>query len=100
MRRRYSVRGAGALTSENPGMSNERKVRILSAEISKVSAATLFVCGLVDPKVSLFWGVADGQPVNIPVLRLVRYQLGRDNEWEEGSRKVIAAFKCVARRGW
>jgi len=50
--------------------------------------------------VSLFWGVADGQPVNIPVLRLVRYQLGRDNEWEEGSRKVIAAFKCVARRGW
>ena len=101
MRRRYSVRGAGALTSENPGMSNERKVRILSAEISKVSAATLFVCGLVDPKVSpAVAGVADGQPVNIPILWLVRYQLGRDNEWEEGSRKVIAAFKCVARRGW
>jgi len=33
-------------------MSNEREVRIFSIEISKVSAATLFVCGLVDPKVS------------------------------------------------
>jgi hypothetical protein len=49
-------------------MSNERKVRILSVEISKVSAATLFVCGLVDPKVSPLCGVADGQLVNIPVL--------------------------------
>jgi hypothetical protein len=42
-------------------MSNEREVRIFSIEISKVSAATLFVCGLVDPKVSPDQlGVADG----------------------------------------
>jgi hypothetical protein len=50
----------GAPRSENPGMSNELQVRILDSEISKVSAATLFVCGLVDPKVSPFCGVADG----------------------------------------
>ena len=49
VRRRWSERIAGALTSENPGMSNEIQVRILDSEISKVSAATLFVCGLVDP---------------------------------------------------
>ena len=44
---------AGALRSENPGMSNEFQVRILDSEISKVSAATLFVCGLVDPNMRL-----------------------------------------------
>ena len=52
VRRRWSERIAGALTSENPGMSNEIQVRTLDSEISKVSAATLFVCGLVDPNMS------------------------------------------------
>ena len=52
MRRRLTERFAGALASENPGMSNEIQVRILDSEISKVSAATLFVCGLVDPNMS------------------------------------------------
>ena len=33
-------------------MSNEIQVRILDSEISKVSAATLFDCGLVDPNMS------------------------------------------------
>lgn len=42
----------GAVTSENAGMSNEMPMRIRHAEISKVSTATLFVCGLGDPKVS------------------------------------------------
>lgn len=49
VRRRLTERFAGALASENPGMSNELQVRILNSEISKVSAATLFDCGLVDP---------------------------------------------------
>ena len=43
------VSQAGAARSENAGMSNERKVRILPAKISKVSVATLFVYGLGDP---------------------------------------------------
>ena len=64
-------------------MSNEREVRIFSIEISKVSAATLFVCGLVDPKVSPEQlGVADGQTVNIPLLWYSRYQLGQDDMWK------------------
>ena len=46
------VRGAGAIRSENADMSNEIQVRTLNIEISKVSAATLFVCGLVDPNTS------------------------------------------------
>ncbi len=53
VRRRLTERFAGAPRSENPGMSNEIQVRILDSEISKVSAATLFVCGLVDPNMSL-----------------------------------------------
>lgn len=40
---------AGAVTSENAGMSSEMAVRICHTEISKVSTATLFVCGLGDP---------------------------------------------------
>ena len=42
-------RTSGVVRSENAGMSNERRVRILPAEISEVSVATLFVYGLGDP---------------------------------------------------
>ena len=37
------VNQAGAVRSENAGMSNEIQVRTLNVEISKVSSATLFV---------------------------------------------------------
>ena len=36
------VSQAGAVRSENAGMSNEIQVRTLNVEISKVSSATLF----------------------------------------------------------
>lgn len=45
--------------------------------MSKVSAPTFVVCGLGDPKVRPI-GVADGLPVNIPVLGISRYYLGSD----------------------
>ena len=47
--------------------------------MSKVSAPTFVVCGLGDPKVRPI-GVADGLLVNIPVLGIIRYDLGRDDE--------------------
>ena len=46
--------------------------------MSKVSAPTFVVCGLGDPKVRPI-GVADGLLVDIPVLGIVRYDLGRDD---------------------
>lgn len=45
--------------------------------MSKVSAPTFVVCGLGDPKVRPN-GVTDGLLVDIPVLGIVRYDLGRD----------------------
>ena len=43
----------------------------------KVSHATFVDVGLGGPNMRPF-GVVDGQPVNIPVLGAVHYQLGRD----------------------
>jgi hypothetical protein len=51
----------------------------------KVSSATVFVGGLVGPKLRLK-SVSDGQQVNIPVLLYIRYQLRRD--WR-GEVKVL-----------
>ena len=49
--------------------------------MTKVSAPTFVVCGLGDPKVSPSKdGVADGLLVNIPVLGMDRYYLGRDDD--------------------
>ena len=50
--------------------------------MTKVSAPTFVVCGLGDPKVSpvVTAGVADGLLVNIPVLGIDRYYLGRDGD--------------------
>ncbi len=45
--------------------------------MSQVSSATVIVGGLVGPKLRLK-GVSDGQQVNIPVLPMVRYELGKD----------------------
>ncbi len=45
--------------------------------MTKVSAPTFVVCGLGDPKVSpMIVGVADGLPVNIPVLGTNRLTWG------------------------
>ena len=50
---------AGAITSENAGMSNEKEGENPSLRMTKVSAPTFVVCGLGDPKVRPT-GVADG----------------------------------------
>ena len=47
------VSQAGAIRSENAGMSNEIQVRTLNVEISKDSSAMLFNWGLGDPNMRL-----------------------------------------------
>ena len=65
-RRRCAVRHAGALSSENAGMSNHKESENLSHRKSKVSWAMMINPGLVGPKPRRS-SVGDGQRVNIPV---------------------------------
>ena len=62
------MRLGGAHRSENVGTSSEIEVKTFDADLSEVSWATVFVSGLVGPKLRP-QGVSDGQQVNIPVLR-------------------------------
>ena len=61
------MRFAGALGSENVGMSNHKAGENPAHRKSKVSWATVIAPGLVGPKLRQF-SVSDGQRVNIPVL--------------------------------
>jgi len=65
-RRRCAARHAGALSSENAGMSNHKESENLSHRKSKVSWAMTIIPGLVGPKPRRS-SVGDGQRVNIPV---------------------------------
>ena len=60
------MRHAGALSSENAGMSNHKESENLSHRKSKVSWAMTIIPGLVGPKPRRS-SVGDGQRVNIPV---------------------------------
>ena len=66
MRRRCTVRSAGAHRSENAGMSSERQVRILSTVRLRFPGEGSSALGKSGPKVRPK-GVADGQQVDIPV---------------------------------
>ena len=73
------MRTAGALRSENAGMSSERQVRILSAERLRFPGAGSSAQGKSGPKVRPR-GVADGQQVEIPVLKLFDKSKGGTQE--------------------
>ncbi len=62
-----SVRSGGAKRSENVGISSKKTGENPVHRKPKVSWATIFVPGLVGPKVNPK-GVADGHEVNIPQL--------------------------------
>ena len=65
----------GASRSENAGMSNERQVRILSAERLRFPGAGSSAQGKSGPK-SRPKGVDDGQLVDIPVPAYNRLRKG------------------------
>ena len=71
---RWIARFAGALGSENVGMSNHKAGENPAHRKSKVSWATVIVPGLVGPKPRQC-SVGDGQRVNIPVLVWVCAQM-------------------------
>ena len=73
------MRTGGALRSENAGMSSERQVRILSAERLRFPGAGSSAQGKSGPKVRPR-GVADGQQVEIPVLKLFDMSKGGTQE--------------------
>ena len=75
MQRRYTVRSTGAIGSENLGLSSAKQGENPCRRKSKVSWGRLVRPGLVGPKPRPK-GVGDGQQVNIPVLRIFRYQEG------------------------
>ena len=66
-RRRYTVRSAGAVRSENAGMSSARWVRIPSTVCLRVPGEGSSSQGKSGPKARPR-GVVDGQQVYIPVL--------------------------------
>lgn len=59
---------AGALTSENVGMSNRNLGESPRGRKPKVSVATAIGHGLGGPKAKPEFGVAEGEWVNIPTL--------------------------------
>ena len=67
MRRRLTVRTAGAIRSENAGMSSARRVRIPSTVCLRVPGEGSSSQGKSGPKARPR-GVVDGQLVKIPVL--------------------------------
>ena len=66
MRRRLTEKTAGAVRSENAGMSSARRVRIPSTVCLRVSGEGSSSQGKSGPKTRPK-GVADGQQVYIPV---------------------------------
>ena len=84
MRRRCTVRSAGAHRSENAGMSSERQVRILSTVRLRFPGEGSSALGKSGPK-ERPKGVSDGQQVDIPVLEYEvmegRSRLTRAYEW-------------------
>ena len=72
-------RTCGASRSENAGMSNERQVRILSAARLRFPGAGSSAQGKSGPKARPR-GVADGQQVEIPVLKLFDMSKGGTQE--------------------
>ena len=60
------VTGCGVHTSENAGMSSDRRVRIPSADYLRVPGSSLSSLGESGPKARPT-GVVDGQPVDILV---------------------------------
>ena len=72
-------RTCGASRSENAGMSNERWVRIPSAARLRFPGAGSSAQGKSGPKVRPR-GVADGQQVEIPVLKLFDMSKGGTQE--------------------
>ena len=85
MRRRCTVRSAGAHRSENAGMSSERQVRILSTVRLRFPGEGSSALGKSGPKVRPK-GVADGQQVDIPVLEYIvmegRSRLTKPDDWK------------------
>ncbi len=81
MRRRCTVRSAGAHRSENAGMSSERQVRILSTVRLRFEGSSAPVSrDLERPK-----GVSDGQQVEIPVLEYIVMEgrrLTKPDDWK------------------
>ena len=85
MRRRCTVRSAGAHRSENAGMSSERQVRILSTVRLRFPGEGSSALGKSGPK-ERPKGVSDGQQVDIPVLEYVvmegRSRLTKACDWK------------------
>ena len=85
MRRRCTVRSAGAHRSENAGMSSERQVRILSTVRLRFPGEGSSALGLSGPK-ERPKGVSDGQQVDIPVLEYIvmegRSRLTKPDDWK------------------
>ena len=69
----------GGLGSENAGMSNERGVRIPSTDCPRFPEQRSSAQGQSGPKARPK-GVVDGQRVDIPVPRRVRYDRWGDEE--------------------
>jgi hypothetical protein len=68
MLRRRTVRSAGALRSEDAGISSDKQGENPCRQKPKVSWAMFVSSGLVGPKLRPK-GVSKGHPVNIPELR-------------------------------
>ncbi len=66
------MRYAGDIRSENADMSNDNAGEKPARRKPKGSCATLIDAGLVGPKTRPK-GVVDGQQVNIPVPRILRW---------------------------
>ena len=85
MRRRCTVRSAGAHRSENAGMSSERQVRILSTVRLRFPGEGSSALGKSGPK-ERPKGVSDGQQVDIPVLEYIvmegRSRLTKPDDWK------------------
>ena len=90
MRRRCTVRSAGAHRSENAGMSSERQVRILSTVRLRFPGEGSSALGKSGPK-ERPKGVSDGQQVDIPVLEYIVM---------EGSSRLTKPddWKCLAKQ--
>ena len=66
MRRRYTERSAGAIRSENAGVSSEKYVRIIFTDRPRFPGEGSSALGKSGPKMRPT-GVVDGQLVDIPV---------------------------------
>ena len=66
MRRRCTVRSAGAHRSENAGMSSERQVRILHTDSPRIPGEGSSALGKSGPNARPK-GVVDGKQADIPV---------------------------------